>query len=172
MLRPALALGLLLFVPAVRADDAETFFETKIRPVLAETCLNCHGGKKVSNGLRVDSREALLKGGEHGPAVVLGDPDKSLLVQAIRHAHAEVKMPPDKKLSDAVIADFAAWVKSGAAWPRRVTLQAKKHWAFEPVRKVEPPPDPTGWSEHPIDRFVSAKQPANGVRAVELAEKR
>jgi hypothetical protein len=172
MLRPALAFGLLLFVPAVRADDAETFFETKIRPVLAETCLQCHGGKKVSNGLRVDSREALLKGGERGPAIVPGDPDRSLLVQAIRHTHAEVKMPPDKKLPDAVVADFASWVESGAAWPKTVALQAKKHWAFEPVRKVEPPPDRTGWSEHPIDRFVSAKQQANEVGPVELADKR
>src|SRR5262245_29496157 len=81
---------------SARAEDAEAFFETKLRPVLADTCLKCHGGKKVSNGLRVDSREALLKGGEHGPAIVPGDPDKSLLIQAIRRVHAEIKMPPDK----------------------------------------------------------------------------
>ncbi|HMF10713.1 MAG TPA: DUF1549 domain-containing protein, partial [Gemmataceae bacterium] len=173
MLRPVLLFGLFLsFVPVVRADDAETFFETKIRPVLAETCLKCHGGKKVSNGLRVDSREALLKGGEHGPAIAPGDPDRSLLVQAIRHGHAEIKMPPDKKLPDATVADFIAWVKSGAPWPKTVTLQVKKHWAFEPVKKVEPPPDRSGWSEHPIDWFVSAKRQANGVKPVELAEKR
>ena len=112
------ALGVLSAgLTSVRAEDAEAFFETKIRPVLAETCLKCHGGKKVSNGLRVDSREALLKGGEHGPAIVPGDPDKSLLIQAIRRVHAEIKMPPDKKLPDATIADFVAWVKSGAHWP-------------------------------------------------------
>src|SRR5437764_15068891 len=107
MLRPAILLALLWFTAASAgwADDAETFFETKIRPVLAETCLKCHGGKKVSNGLRVDSRESLLKGGEHGSAIVPGDPDKSLLIQAIRHEHAEIKMPPDKNLPDAVIAD-------------------------------------------------------------------
>jgi hypothetical protein len=173
MLRPAVVLGLICTLPAsVRADDAETFFETKIRPVLSESCLRCHGGKKVSNGLRVDSREALLKGGKHGPALFPGDPDKSLLIQAIRRTHAEIKMPPDQKLTDTVIADFAAWVKSGAAWPKVQTLRASRHWAFEPVRRVEPHADPTGWSEHPIDRFTSAKRQAAGVFPVEAAEKR
>jgi hypothetical protein len=174
MLRPAyfLALFACLTAGAARADDAETLFETKIRPVLVTTCLPCHGGKKVSHGLRVDSREALLKGGENGPAIVPGDPDNSLLLQAIRHAHAEIKMPPDKKLPDAVIADFAAWVKSGAAWPKQQTLASGKHWAFEPVCKTELPPDATGWSAHPIDRFLSAKQQAAGVKPVALADKR
>src|SRR5260370_40238844 len=154
MLRAALLLGFCLFAvaPPVHAEDDETFFETRIRPVLTESCLKCHGGKKVSNGLRVDSRESLLKGGDHGPALKPGDPDKSLLIQAIRHAHAEIKMPPEKKLPDAVIADFAAWVKSGATWPKTLSLATTKHWAFEPIRKFEPPSDPSGWSEHPIDR--------------------
>jgi hypothetical protein len=174
MFRPAflLALFVCLIARAARADDAETLFETKIRPVLATTCLPCHGGKKVSNGLRVDSREALLKGGENGPAIVPGHPDKSLLLQAIRRAHAEIKMPPDKKLPNAVIADFAAWVKGGAVWPKQQTLAAGKHWAFEPVRKVEPPHDPSEWSAHPIDRFLSAKRRAAGVKPVALADKR
>src|SRR5262249_40753026 len=133
MLRPALLMGpILLLAPTVRADDAETFFETKIRPVLVESCLKCHGGKKVSNRLRVDAGEALLKGGDHGAAIVPGKPDAGLLVQAIRQTHAEIKMPPDKRLPDSVVADFAAWVRDGAAWPKTVTLQAKKHWAFEP----------------------------------------
>src|SRR5262249_34762751 len=142
----------------VRADDAETFFETKIRPVLAGTCLKCHGDKKVSHGLRVDSRDALVKGGDSGPAIVPGDADRSLLIQAIRHTHAEIKMPPDKRLPDSVSEDFAAWVKRGAVWPRAANLHAGKHWAFEPVKQIEPPPDPTAWSEHPIDRFVNAKR--------------
>src|SRR5262249_60490605 len=125
MLRPALALGLLLFVPAVRADDAETFFETKIRPVLAETCLQCHGGDKVSGGLRVDSREALLKGGEHGPALIPGLADRRLLTRALRYIpDSDLKMPPDKKLPAAVVEDFVTWVNAGAVLPKPVGLPA------------------------------------------------
>jgi hypothetical protein len=154
------------------ASDADTFFELKIRPVLAGTCFKCHGGEKVSNSLRVDSREALVKGGNHGPALVPGDPDKSLLVQAIRQTHAEIKMPPDRKLADAVIADFAAWVKNGANWPSTQSVKARKHWAFEPVKKVTPPPDPSDWSNNPIDRFIGAKRQAAGLKLVGSANKR
>src|SRR5262245_10582643 len=83
--------SLLLVVFAAPAwaqrEDAEQFFELKIRPVLADTCFKCHGDKKVSQGLRVDSRQALLQGGDSGPAVVPGEPAKSLLVQALQHSH-------------------------------------------------------------------------------------
>jgi hypothetical protein len=165
-------MGVILVLPTlIRADDAETFFETKIRPVLAESCLKCHGGKKVSRGLRVDSREALLKGGETGPAIVVGDPDKSLLIQAIRRTHPELKMPPDNKLPDAVVADFATWVKNSATWPKTRVLQTSKHWAFEPVKKPKPPHDPNGWSDHPIDLFISAKHRAQGMKPVPTADK-
>jgi hypothetical protein len=169
----------MLIVPAflfaansLRGDDSETFFETKIRPVLVESCLNCHGGKKVSNRLRLDSRESLLKGGEKGPAIVPGDPDRSLLVQAIRRTHAEIKMPPDKKLPEATVADFAMWVKNGAVWPKSQAIRTAKHWAFEPVKRAVPPRDASGWSEHPIDRFVSAKQQTLGLKPVGSADKR
>jgi hypothetical protein len=174
MFRLAILMGALPFAlgPMVRAEDAETFFETKIRPVLAESCLKCHGGKKVSHGLRVDSREALLKGGDSGPAFVPGDPDNSLLIQAIRQTHAEIKMAPDKKLPDPVIADFATWIKNGAVWPKSRRLASAKHWAFEPVRKPNPLPDRSRWSDHPIDCFVSAKHRAKGLIAVPPAEKR
>jgi hypothetical protein len=174
MRRSALAFGLICTLStSVRADDSETFFETKIRPVLSESCLRCHGGKKVSNGLRVDSREALLKGGKSGPALLPGDADRSLLIQAIRRTHAEIQMPPDQKLPDAVVTDFAAWVKQGAPWPKKAaTLHASNHWAFEPVHKVDPPGDPSRWSEHPIDCFVNAKRRAAGVAPVGPAEKR
>src|SRR5271166_3945391 len=81
-----------------RAYDAESFFELRIRPVLAGTCLKCHGPQKAGNGLRLDSREALLRGGDNGPAVIPGDPDGSLLIQAVRHADETLKMPPTKPL--------------------------------------------------------------------------
>ncbi len=90
--------------------DPETFFELKIRPTLAGTCFKCHGGKKVSNGLRVDSRDGLLKGGDSGPAIIPGDPQKSLLVQAIRYGDA-LKMPPKEKLKPEAIEALVTWVK-------------------------------------------------------------
>jgi hypothetical protein len=159
-------------------DDPETFFELKIRPVLAGTCFKCHGGQKTSSGLRVDSRDALLRGGETGPAVVPGQPDESLLVQAIRYTDADLHMPPDRRLPDPVAADFARWVAEGAAWPRASSkgtdraFQTQQHWAFEPVRARTPPADPSGWSEGPIDRFVAARQREARLRPVEPADRR
>src|SRR5690242_3093467 len=116
-----LSASLLLLLAAcgqAPAGDAETFFETKVRSVLAGTCQRCHGERKAGNGLRVDSREALLEGGDSGPAVVPGDPDRSLLIQAVRHTHAKLKMPPGKRLPESVVNDLSAWVKQGAAWPQ------------------------------------------------------
>src|SRR5207302_972432 len=102
------------------------------------TCFPCHGGKKTGGGLRVDSREALVKGGEHGPAIVPGDPGASLLVKAIRHEDADLKMPPGKRLDAGVAGDLAAWIGQGAPWPSASSgkpsgFEAKRHWAFEPV---------------------------------------
>jgi hypothetical protein len=172
----------LLFLMAARAHgqapsaDAETFFETNIRPILADTCFRCHGGKKVSNGLRVDSREALLKGGQRGAAIIPGEPDRSLLIQALRHEHPDVKMPPDRRLAENAVAHFASWVKQGAPWPKARTIQPasghEDHWAFQPIRDVTPPPDATGWSDNPIDRFVAARLREQGLRPVAPAEKR
>ncbi len=171
----ALVLLLIVTMP-VQADpkgtDAETFFELKIRPVLAGTCGKCHGEKKASNGLRLDSRDALLKGGKHGPAVVAGDPAKSLLIQVISRTHDDIAMPPDKRLPGAVVADFASWVKDGAPWPQARAIATTRHWAFEPVKKIEPPADPSGWAEHPIDRIIIAKLREAGLQPVGPADKR
>ncbi|HEV3117894.1 MAG TPA: DUF1549 domain-containing protein, partial [Gemmataceae bacterium] len=152
----------------------ETFFELKVRPVLADKCFKCHGGKKISHGLRVDSRLALLTGGESGPAIIPGAPEKSLLIQALRYAHPDIKMPPDKPLPAAVIADFATWIKQGAVWPQTSSpgFQRQRHWAFAPVKSCAPPSDAGGWSENPIDRFVAAGQRQHGVRPVALADRR
>ena len=163
----------------VRANDsAETFFELKVRPVLVSGCLSCHGGKKTQSGLKVDSREALIKGGDRGPAIVAGDPAGSLFIQAIRQTHDEVKMPPKGRLSEQTVADLAKWVADGAIWPVGKGLSSSaqpststRHWAFERVKVVEPPPDPTGWSRWPIDRFISAKRMVAGLRPVRRAER-
>jgi hypothetical protein len=168
--------GLLLTAIAVPgAMGADDPFDAKVRPVLAANCVRCHRGEKARGGLHLDSRAGFLKGGDRGPVVTPGDPDKSLLVQALRYTHDELKMPPDKALPSAVVADIAAWVKAGAAWPKGVTIEPTgkgRPWALEPVAKVVPPPDPSGWSDHPIDRFVRAKLAANGLTPATPAEKR
>jgi hypothetical protein len=155
----ALAAPVVLAAPPATAADGEAFFEAKVRPVLVESCFKCHGGAKTSHGLRVDSREVLLKGGDSGPAIVPGDPEKSLLIRAIRHRSDDLKMPPGKPLPDAAVADLTAWVRAGARWPQAVastTFRPEKHWAFQPVKVTPPPPDPTGWAETPVDRYIAA----------------
>src|SRR5215203_1052051 len=110
-----------LAVDAAAANDPARveFFEKRIRPMLANECYECHGAKKQKGGLRLDSRDALLKGGDSGPAIVPGNASRSLLVQSIRHSDPDSAMPKDRpKLSDAVIADFATWVNDGATDPR------------------------------------------------------
>jgi cytochrome c553 len=180
MARLTASLVLLLAAPVALgqapAGDAETFFETKVRPVLAGTCQRCHGDRKAGNGLRVDSREALLKGGDHGPAVLPGDPDRSLLIQAVRRTHADLKMPPDKPLPEAVVGDLSTWVKQGAPWPKtsaaRRLSQAEQHWAFRQVRQVLPPPDPDGRAQNPVDAFILARLREHGLRPVAPADRR
>jgi len=172
-----LAFGISLHSEATEAEDQ--FFETKIRPILAGTCFQCHGGKKTSGGLRVDSREALLKGGESGEAIVPGNPETSLVVQAIGYTHESLKMPPDKQLSKDVLVDFTRWIQEGAPWPAKALKEGDKgsfassrHWAFEPIKSIDPPLDETGWSENPIDRFIAARQSKAGISPVAQADKR
>ncbi len=120
------------------------FFENKIRPVLSQNCYKCHSvnSEKVKGGLLLDSREAMLRGGDNGPAVVPSHPDKSLLIQAVRYTDADLQMPPKKQLTDEQIADLEAWVKMGSPDPRAATAAQKswidpnqKHWAWQPLRK-------------------------------------
>jgi hypothetical protein len=143
----------------VRAD--ESFFERSIRPILAGTCFRCHGGERTGGKLRVDSREALLKGGESGPALVPGDPARSLLLRALRHADDVPHMPPGKTLSPEAINDFTRWVRDGAPWPTRPSGFAHlKHWAFDPPRKVDPP---SANGATPIDNFLIAQLRRQGL---------
>ena len=126
------------------------------------TCVKCHGPTKASGGLRLDSREAMLKGGESGPAVVPGDPKSSLLIQAVQHADESLEMPPGKLLPRPPRADLAAWVAAGAKWPkparggRRSPGQA--HWAFEPLarRRAAGGSRPAG----PSGRSIASSPPA------------
>ena len=115
-------------VCAVAGDEAPTpeaieFFEKKIRPVLVSRCYECHSSasKKLKGGLLLDSREGLLKGGDSGPALVVGDAAKSLLIKAVQQTDPDLQMPPkpQEKLSAAQIADLEAWIKMGAPDPRK-----------------------------------------------------
>jgi hypothetical protein len=172
------------------ADPAGSpeFFETKIRPVLVEHCLKCHGdlkGKEPKGGLRADSRAGLLQGGDSGPAIVLGDPDKSKLIEAVRFQNPDLQMPPKGKLPDAVIADLKAWIKAGAVWPAddakttttTVTFDLAKrkrdHWAWQPVRPQGlPNVRDTSWPAGAVDRFVLARLEAKGIRPAAPADRR
>lgn len=147
------------------------FYEFRIRPVLSENCFGCHGTEKQKSSLRLDSIAAILKGGEHGAALVPGDPEKSRLILAIRY-DSEPKMPPKAKLPQQAIDDLTAWVKQGApgfenagedsarkAAEDRVAVEmAEKRWAFRPVSNPAVPEiQNTNWVINPIDAFVAAK---------------
>ena len=123
---------LLLGVSIAQGND---LFETRVRPVLMERCAGCHGASETS-GLRVDSRERLLRGGKRGPAVIAGKPDASLLLAAVRGQ--SLQMPPAGRLSDAEIGALETWVRDGAVWPVAVSAVQSSgvFWSFEPLRPV------------------------------------
>jgi mono/diheme cytochrome c family protein len=155
--------------PLLAAESPAEFFETKVRPVLAKHCFACHTQSKLG-GLSMASREALLKGGHTGPAVRAGEPDASLLVQAITHRHERFKMPPTgAKLAEAEIAAIRAWVRDGAVWPEAAAAKpAVKWWAFEPVGNPQPPVP----KQKPIDAFLLAAQRAKGLKPAPPADRR
>jgi len=159
------------------------FFETKIRPVLVSSCYECHSAdsKIVRGGLMLDSRSGSLKGGDSGAAIVPGQPEASLLIQAIRHE--STAMPPDSKLSDQVIADFEEWIRNGAVDPRNETKTgklkpvdwnaAKAHWAFQPIRNPMPPQvTDSRWVKSPIDSFVLSRLQNESMSPAPEADKR
>jgi mono/diheme cytochrome c family protein len=175
-LLPVLAILWIILGDVARADDvaAESFFETNVRPVLVAHCAKCHGADKQSGNLRVDSRAALVTGGDRGPAIVPGDAEKSLLMQAVRRGD-DLQMPPDDPLPAAAIADLTRWIQAGAAWPASAADTAAfdkaRHWAFQPVVAVEPPADATGWATTPIDRFIAAGLAERGLKPAAPAAK-
>jgi hypothetical protein len=179
------ALAVALAALSVRADSPEQveFFEKRIRPILVERCYECHSAeaKKLKAGFRVDSREALLKGGESAkPSIVPGEPEKSQLIEAVRWSNPDLQMPPKTKLSDAQLADLEIWVKLGATYPAAAgggavdaVATARENWPFTPVKRPSPPVvrDPS-WPKSPIDQFILSKLEENGLRPAEPADKR
>lgn len=163
-----------------RADeDAERFFENSVRPVLVDRCVRCHGADKQSGGLRVDSREALLKGGDSGPAIVPGEPERSRMIHAVRRV-GDVEMPPDAQLAKFEIQTLTAWVKQGAVWPKGTALatdtiqkKAGTHWAFQPVRDPVVPKIEDGKDARtPVDAFVLQKLKRAGLSRSPEADRR
>lgn len=161
------------------------FFEKRVRPVLAENCYGCHSdrGKKPQGELRLDMMEWLLRGGASGkPAVVPGDPEKSLLILAVRQTDAKLQMPPGDKLTPEQIKDLEQWIKMGAPAPKDKNSavavisydwnEAKKFWAFQPVKSFEPPKvKKESWAKSPIDRFILAKLEEKGLKPIGDADK-
>lgn len=171
--------GCLAATAAAADDDAALeLFEKSVRPVLVETCLKCHGSEKQEGSLRLDTREAALKGGDTGPAFVANEPEKSLLIAAIRQT-GDLQMPPESKLKAEQIAAIERWVKLGAPWPQAPLLAktndaAKTHWAFQPLR--DPPVPPELGDRAPfankIDVFIRTKLAAAGLVPAEKADRR
>jgi len=161
-------------------------FEKKVRPLLAARCWKCHGTDKQEAGLRLDSAASVRRGSELGPVVVPGKPDKSQLIQAVRRT-GKIKMPPEKSLTDAEIADLVAWVRGGAIWPDTTSIRSapqppdgslftdeeKSYWAFQPIRDPElPKVQGAEWVTSDVDRFVLARLEAKGLAPATSADKR
>jgi mono/diheme cytochrome c family protein len=161
--------------PRPTAEEAR-FFESRVRPLLVRHCQECHGPKKTSGGLRLDSAAGLRNGGDSGAVLDTANPERSLLLRAVRHEGP--KMPPKKRLSAAEVEVLARWVKSGAPWPaegpawtsRTVTAA---DWAFRPVvDSVVPAVRNADWPRNPVDRFLLAKMEAKGLSPADPADRR
>ena len=174
--------------PQPPTTDQIRFFEAKIRPVLVDNCVKCHGAEKQKSNLRLDSRKLAMAGGDSGPAVVPGKPDESLLVLAIRHGDEAPKMPPSKKLAKPILDDLTNWVAMGAPWPdgeseaaavanpapgaaskirkqgQPISDEDRAHWAYQPIRRAPlPKVADASWSKNPIDAWIRAGLDAKGL---------
>jgi hypothetical protein len=186
LLRGLAAVGFLCLALAVRAQDKEAkppsseevaFFEKHVQPILKAQCFKCHGEGKVRGGLRLTSRENVLKGGDSGPAVLLDKPDASRLLQAINYRDG-LEMPPTGKLPQDKIDVLTRWVKAGVPWTPtaaktteaaksktgEVTAEARNYWAYQLVqRPAVPAVMNKGWLHNPVDAFILAKLQAVGL---------
>jgi hypothetical protein len=189
---PVLVAGAVLGAEPAPASPAaspeqEKFFEDKVRPILAASCLDCHGAKNAESGLRLDSRQGALDGGDSGErAVVSGEPDRSLLVKAINHA-GDIHMPPDEKLTAEQIATLTDWIRQGLPWPAgspsslpqqsaadRAAHDRATHWSYQPVQD---PPLPEirnlqSAIRNGIDAFVLSRLDSAGLTPSPEADRR
>ena len=169
------------------APEQIEFFEKQVRPLFVEHCQKCHGPTKPKGNLRLDSREAVLKGGDTGPAVVPGKPDESELIKALRYDPDGYQMPPDGKLPPEVVAVFVKWVEMGAPWPSTTSgtgqgaalsweetfATRSERWSFQPLQRVAPPVVKNrDWARTPIDRFLLAKLEEAGLTPAAETDRR
>lgn len=168
----ALFWPLVLAAPGLaQSSDELDFFEKRVRPLLIASCSECHGSETQEAGLRLDSREAILQGGEHGPTIVPGATGESLLIQAVRRS-GKLEMPPDGKLTDEQVAILEHWVEIGAPWPAgdappvdpRAEAQ-RTHWAFQPITlPTLPSVQDTASVKNPIDAFILSELESRGLK--------
>ncbi len=169
-----------------KADEREEFFESKVRPLLLQSCVECHGADEQSADLRLDQNPLT----EKGSVIIPGKPDESKLVHSIRYASSAKAMPPDKKLQEEQIAILTKWVADGAYWPKdksspksmskealppakRIDEFREQHWSFKPVGNPTPPSIKNeAWIKQPLDRFVLAKLEQNNLAPSSQADKR
>lgn len=162
------------------AADLE-YFEKKVRPILVNRCYHCHSADtKPAGAFRVDDRNGLFAGGDSGPPIVPGDPEKSLLIRRLRDSNPKKRMPQESEaLAESEINELANWIKNGAAWPRESIpaptgahrpdykeLKAK-HWAWQPLKKADVPKvSNSAWPKGEVDRFLLAKLESKGLHPV------
>lgn len=191
-MRGSITLAVLLALNFSRSPAAEpdagtiAHFEKQVRPLLVEHCHECHSTKanKTRGGLALDSREAILKGGDSGPAVVPGKPEKSLLVSAVHATKSELQMPPKGKLRPAQIAALETWVRDGAVYPAGAKAvapaaldpsspEARAFWSFRPLKThAAPPVQNAKWPQRPIDAFLLAALEQRKLAPSEPADRR
>ena len=168
------------------SDAQREFFESRIRPILAQECYECHSeATKAKGGLLLDSREGWQKGGDSGTVIDPGKPDKSLLLQSIRHEIDDLKMPKNgAKLDPPVLEDFRQWIAIGAPDPRdappspdevakdsdwtAVSARRAQWWSFQPI--TNPPVPEVKGVDHPVDRFIRARLAQNGLEPSPAAD--
>jgi len=167
----------------VLSQNKDDFFETKVRPILATECFACHTDSQMG-GLRLDSREAMLNGGKSGPAIVPGDPDKSLIIAALRQT-GSLKMPKGGKLTPDQIEAIAHWIRTGAVWPSAekpsvatkgesvIDPARRDFWSFRPLRPAPAPAVQNNhWARTEIDRFILARLEREGLAPAAPADRR
>ena len=170
-------------------DEKLNFFESKVRPLLAGKCYECHSAQSGENkgGLRLDHIDLILQGGDSGPALVRGNPEKSLLVEAIRYQEPDFQMPPKGKIPQNSIFNLENWIKDGAFWPEEpapsFTLKSdrssfnlekrtKDHWCWQPITPPILPIAESAQKLHPIDQLIRKKHAQAGLISAKSADKR
>jgi hypothetical protein len=163
-------------------------FKKHVKPVLVSQCLRCHGGEKIKSQLDLSDRAELLKGGSTGPAVVPGKSRESLLLQLLRHDRKPFMPKEGSKLTEQVVAQFAAWIDLGAPYDAPLVARQKKLarwterlvkdedrrlWSLQPLRRLPPPPvKDSAWCKTALDRFILAGQEAGGIKPNREADRR